>query len=380
MVRRAVLAGFALAGSGYAGALRLGVVSPPVSVDALVDAVGRLPREALLVGGAVLGLVTAGAVLWLAAALGYRLLRLFSRVGGRGGSSSPKAVFAVGSVILLGLCFGSMLLVLGGTSSMWDSDTGATGVASDVQRAGMSSSISAAVEGDTVAPASISDATGRCSRPTGVDSDGDRLPDAWERNESTPDGAPLPDADPDRKDIYVQPIYAAGAERFTATEKAQLRRVWAEMPVSNPGGETGIALHFVDRVPDGGRVESPIAIANDLQPVRDRYYTRETMGAGRCRYHLVAVGTVAGDSLAGYGDRPGFVSVVDAERVPSYNGSVTFRVAVTTHELLHNTAGLVGGRSHPGSGWLGTGGEYLGNETKQDLDDGFAPPRAYWGR
>ncbi|MBV0901655.1 hypothetical protein [Haloarcula salina] len=380
MVRRALLAVLVLAGGAYAGTLRLGVVAPPsLSVGALVDAIGRLPREALLVGGAVLGLVTAGAVLWLAATLGYRLFRLGARLA-PGGPSSPKAVFAVGSVVLLAVCFGSMLLVLGGTGSMWDSDAGATGVASDVQRAGMSSSIGAAVEGDTVAPASLSNATGRCSRPTGVDSDGDRLPDAWERNESTPDGAPLPDADPDRKDVYVQPIYAAGAERFTATEKAQLRRVWDEMPVSNPGGETGIALHFVDRVPDGGRMESPIAIANDLQPVRDRYYTRETMGAGRCRYHLVAVGTVAGDSLAGYGDRPGFVSIVDAERVPAYNGSVTFRVAVTTHELLHNTAGLVGGQSHPGSGWLGTGGEYLGNETKRDLDDGFAPPRAYWGR
>jgi hypothetical protein len=369
-----------LVSGGYVVARRFGLVGPvPELRNGVVTAFEGLPRGSrpvFVVLFVVLGLLGG---LWLVAKLGYRSLKWGSRLNSKSGSSSLLIVGVVAGVCMLAVAFGMSLAVLGGTTSMWESDSGAAGTASDLQEAGMSSSLDAAVEGDTLGPASMRSVDGQCSRPSGTDHDGDRLPDAWERRGSTPDGTPLPDADPDRKDLYIQPIYEPGAERFTDEEKVQLRRVWDEMPVTNPSGGTGIELHFVDRWPNQGRVENPITADRNIRSVREEYYTHEGMGGGHCRYHLVAVGTVTSESVAGYGDTPGFVSVVDSTRNPSYNGSVTFRVAVTTHELLHNTAGRVNGNAHPGTGWLGTGGEYLGSGTKQDLDDGFAPPKSYWG-
>jgi len=46
---------------------------------------------------------------------------------------------------------------------------------------------------------------------------------------------------------------------------------------------------------------------------------------------------------------PGFLAAIDSGREPRFDGSVSLRT------------------------------EYLSNETKDELDDGFATPRRYWG-
>jgi len=51
----------------------------------------------------------------------------------------------------------------------------------------------------TGAPTNLEGTPSDCSRPPGVDTDGDRIPDEWEREGETAGGAPLPDADPERK-------------------------------------------------------------------------------------------------------------------------------------------------------------------------------------
>jgi len=55
---------------------------------------------------------------------------------------------------------------------------------------------------------------------------------------------------------------------------------------------------------------------------------------------------------------------------------VSLRVAITTHELLHNVVGRVNGGYHTSSGWLspraGPDSEHLTGETEAQLDAGFA--------
>ncbi|WP_247005358.1 binary toxin-like calcium binding domain-containing protein [Halorientalis litorea] len=95
--------------------------------------------------------------------------------------------------------------------------------------------------------------------PTAADTDGDGLTDAEEVSEyetdpttadtdgdSLPDGAEAemadlyPDADPLRKDIFVEVDYT---ERVSDRQIRDLEREFATAPVSNPDGSNGIQLH-----------------------------------------------------------------------------------------------------------------------------------------
>lgn len=85
------------------------------------------------------------------------------------------------------------------------------------------------------------------------DTDGDGLPDSWEREgyDANDDGTidvPLPQmgADPNHKDVFVQLDLMLGR----TIQRAAIKDVvdaFAAAPVSNPDGKTGIALHV-----DGG--------------------------------------------------------------------------------------------------------------------------------
>lgn len=368
MTRRILVALVTLLGGGFVVAIATGVIEPlAMTRDGI--ALDQQPQWVTTGLGVALTLLVIGAGLWLVVKLVRGYLTLHGQLIGTGGSS-PLLAFGIVSSCLIAACFGAALLLMGGTTSLWESGSGVTETVNELEEAGISQSV---LEGDTVQQTIAGNTYSRCSQPSGTDSDGDRIPDEWERRGSTPGGAPLPDADPDRKDIYVQPIYADGAERFTSEEKQQLRDVWDRMSVSNPSGESGIALHFVDQIPNDGRVEGDISIYDDLSTVSEQYYNEETIGAGVCTYHLVAVGAVRDDSAAGYGESPGYVSIVESTRRPEYSGSVSFRGFITTHELLHNVVGRVDGDPHPGSGWLGGNNERLGRETRDELDGGFAP-------
>ncbi|MFC9690419.1 hypothetical protein ACFTSF_17865 [Kribbella sp. NPDC056951] len=90
-----------------------------------------------------------------------------------------------------------------------------------------------------------------------TDVDGDALPDDWERNGYDANGDGIVDVDlpamgasPDQKDLFVEVDHMAG---FLGPIKAFDRavEVYANAPVSNPNGSTGIRLH-VDLGPAGG--------------------------------------------------------------------------------------------------------------------------------
>jgi hypothetical protein len=87
-----------------------------------------------------------------------------------------------------------------------------------------------------------------------ADSDGDGLPDVWEREGVTIDGGagprfidlPAMGADPNRPDIFLQIDWMAGAEhdqRPSPEAIALVVQAFASAPYVSPTGTTGIALH-----------------------------------------------------------------------------------------------------------------------------------------
>lgn len=175
--------------------------------------------------------------------------------------------------------------------------------------------------------------------PTDADTDGDRLQDDWELRNRTDDGVALPDADPGRMDVYVVVGVASGVsglEEYTALEDE-----FAEMPVENPDGTTGIELHVVEvRQLDaavtledrsvGGRDTSA------LDPI-ERLHAIPLLGERHGVYRVVLfvdfyqpLGTAQG-----WGEVDGDLSVVD--------GHLDERTKrdVVVHELLHNVVGEI---------------------------------------
>jgi len=111
-----------------------------------------------------------------------------------------------------------------------------------------------------------------------VDSDGDGLPDEWERHGVVLDGGagpqfidlPAMGADPRRPDIFLHVDWMAGAEHDQRPSPEALRLVveaFAQSPYVSPTGSVGIALH-VDAGPDSvlgpGRTWGPLSRARTL--------------------------------------------------------------------------------------------------------------------
>jgi len=194
-------------------------------------------------------------------------------------------------------------------------------------------------------------ASGTDGRPS-PDADGDRLVDDWERAGETPGGAALPGASPEHRDVYVQINYGVGAEPLTDEERAALKRVWAEMPVENPDGETGVRLHIDDDPPKGGELDVAGQVA-ERRGGTERYYTEDLVGERRCVYHQVTLGRIATGETTVLAAAPGYGVVVDAGPRTGFGGSASWRVYAVTHGLLHNVLGpRPNGAVHTQEGWL----------------------------
>jgi len=190
-------------------------------------------------------------------------------------------------------------------------------------------------------------------RPT-PDADGDRLRDEWERQGQLPSGVQIPNADPQRMDLYVQFNFGGGTLPLTAEEKQRLRDIWANMPVNNPDGSEGITLHIVDSRPEGGPLGQGARISDPESERIHEYYTEQQVGDRRCQYHQVVFGVVEETAVDGFADAPGYAAIVDG-RQSAYGGDLTPRVRVITHALLHNVVGTVDGNIHTEQGWLSPG-------------------------
>lgn len=363
---------------GLAGLLAVWLLAPPATVDragrAATRWLGDVP-EPVLVGGALLFAV----VLWIV--LVRSLLGLLYR-GWRVVADrvywaltlvlpeSPLVKFAAGATVMIVV----VIVIVGGLPALIGSLSagGAGSYADRLSSSALNAEWEQIVDGDAVG----GEPGCRNRSAAGADDrDGDSLPDAWERAGETPDGAALPGADPGRKDLYVQVNHGADVEPLSDREQGQLEAIWARMPVSNPDGSEGVSLHLdVDSERAGGLGESAVFTAKEQ---RDRYYTADRLGPRRCVYRQVVYGKLRMGRLAGVGSLPGYASIVDGSRQPDYEGQVGFRVAVTTHELLHNVAGRVDGRSHTTEGWLAGGpdNEFLSPATAAELEEGglFGP-------
>lgn len=163
---------------------------------------------------------------------------------------------------------------------------------------------------------------------TNPDTDGDRLKDGWEVRERAPSGAELPDADPLRMDLYVQVNYGKDAELLGEEFFARVEKQWAEMPVENPDGTTGISIHLRN----GERIEKDL-IYEGVSLQYFKRYSKRTLGVREGIYHHVLVIPFRYTDDIGYGETPGKFALVDSG-VPEQE-----KVEVFTHELLHNVVG-----------------------------------------
>jgi hypothetical protein len=298
-----------------------------VGLLAAILAFGLLVAVAKLTYGIVTG--TAG---WLSRAAGVLPLSEGQvRV-------AVVAMLAMGAVMFVGV------EVQNNTTSLWDSEEGPAGQANDLKEQGLDGDVIQSLEADGIIRGETYSGPAY-ERPT-PDADGDRLKDSWEERGVTPSGVPLPDADPDRKDIYVVVTYGANVSAYTEAEKRALRESWARMPVDNPDGTEGVTLHLVD----SERLETTPTFDSG----RFGAIYRERLDGPRCGvYHQVAVGHVGRGNTIGIGDVPGYATVVEGSRA-RFNGSeTTRRVHVTNHELLHNVVGVLpNGGTHTTEGWL----------------------------
>lgn len=185
-----------------------------------------------------------------------------------------------------------------------------------------------------------------------TDTDNDGLSDEIEENGETNGGYPLPNANPEQKDVFIRIYVADSVEPLSQQEKKNLKRIWGNMPVSNPDNTTGINAHIT-------QVEMSRSIASNLSPEELRefeedIYERRIPDAAQCSVYAVILADTPGGSIhSGLGRTPGYVSIVDGTEVNRYGTEFTVRTTVITHELLHNIVGeFEDGSAHTSEGWL----------------------------
>ncbi|ACV47365.1 MULTISPECIES: hypothetical protein [Halomicrobium] len=142
--------------------------------------------------------------------------------------------------------------------------------------------------------------------PTDPDTDGDGIPDGTEVDD------PLyPDADPLEHDIYVE-VDATGENRLSEAAVDLIERTFADAPVENPSGGSGIDIHVL--VDDRGLESNATVYSTDRPGPRDDMYDfREDHfdASGSAYYYVVLADDVAYDGQPRYvgAGRPGIVAM-----------------------------------------------------------------------
>ncbi|WP_143040814.1 hypothetical protein [Halopenitus malekzadehii] len=211
-----------------------------------------------------------------------------------------------------------------------------------------------------------------------TDTDGDGLTDEVESTGNV-DGYPLPEADQDHKDLYIRVYVGNGIEPLTDQEKADLREIWADMPVSNQNDAEGIDLH-ITQVQLSQTITAKLS-NESLRDQEEQIYKQRVPETAQCSVYAVVLVDATGDPvISGRGASPGYVSIVDGHATQRYNTEYTVRTTIITHELLHNVVGrFEDGSYHTSEGWLTrTPGEhgtqfYMSDKTASHLsENGFS--------
>jgi hypothetical protein len=162
--------------------------------------------------------------------------------------------------------------------------------------------------------------------PTDPDTDGDNIPDGAE----VYDDPRYPGADPLRHDIYVE-IDATGDNRISAAAIERIEETFANAPVENPGGESGIDVHLL--VDDRGLASNATVYSrdrtgprNDIYDFRDEQFDARDTGY----YYVLLTDDVAYNGEPRYvgAGRPGVVAMQTF-------GSPNLTASMFMHELGH---------------------------------------------
>lgn len=249
-------------------------------------------------------------------------------------------------------------------------DTGAGDFVDDIQQGNYEGEVERLFSGDAVRSNNESVSLRREN-----DTDGDGIPDDWERAGQTPDGVGLPGTSTGEMDLYVQIDTGDDIPELSDSERDQLRAIWGNMPVENPDGSTGIDLHIVeDDIDEAIQAGTPAQV--------DQYYSEENLGSRHCLYRQVVLGELRTQQRIGLAEAPGYTAIYDGSRYQGYDGEYPFRSAMITHALLHTITGDFEGQTHAEGGWLefpSDGNEQLSDSVAEKLErDGFTTTPRYF--
>ncbi len=218
--------------------------------------------------------------------------------------------------------------------------------------------------------------------PGSVDSDRDGLTDEYEIEESQ--------TDPMRKTLLIRFFDGTGDANLSQRDETRLKTIFANMPVKNPDGTTGIDLVVLSKNEplDDGRT---ITLSNqsDMASLYTRgLYDEEIWAGEECEVHMVTLVDIGPNaSYNGFADSPGYSAIVDVAdpgRNESYARAIQLKTIV--HELLHNIVGEIGdsGQRHTEEGWLSgernqrlSNQHYMTKAVAQDLTNGFYTDSKY---
>ncbi|WP_234390854.1 hypothetical protein [Nocardia suismassiliense] len=194
-----------------------------------------------------------------------------------------------------------------------------------------------------------------------VDTDGDGLPDTWEKNgyDANGDGTidvdlPKMGANPNHKDIFVEMDYMNG--RLPTTPALdRVVAVFANAPVTNPDGRNGISIHL-----DAGNARgtaydlgggNQVPYDNDLSPVDSQVAAikRSNFAAVRARvfHYMIWADSYNGGCSSGISlGIPADTFVVSLGPKCNWNPGDDGNVGTFIHELGHNLGLKHGGVDH----------------------------------
>jgi hypothetical protein len=200
------------------------------------------------------------------------------------------------------------------------------------------------------------------------DSDGDGLPDSWEQNGIDIDGdgtvdldLPMLGADWEHKDIFVEIDYFGTTTHnshrpdFSAIDA--VKNAFANAPVSNPDGVTGINLHVIidDVIYVGGTNHQDFITWGDFDNIKKTYfgtlderkYTPKAVEAKKLVFHYCIFGHDQTESpgSSGSGERPGNDFMVTLGTFTNQVGSRDEQAGTFMHELGHNLGLFHGGNN-----------------------------------
>lgn len=185
------------------------------------------------------------------------------------------------------------------------------------------------------------------SAATLYDTDGDKIPDAWEINGYDADGDGIIDidfpamgADPYHKDLFVEMDYMPG-ELASEAELDVIVQTFADMPVVNPNGKTGINLHLdagsvYAKYNLGGGNEIPHKELSGVDEVSSLRATHSDTSRNGIFHYMIWGDYYTGTSSSGQGWIHGLEFLVTVGKTHWGEASSSIRIGTFIHEFGHN--------------------------------------------